>query len=64
MKALRQQIAVAAPTTGRVLIYGEMCIRDRRGGLLVVTCKSLPPISIIFFKSSLSVIPAIAVLLF
>src|SRR5579862_1436926 len=30
-----------------------------RGGLLVVMCKSLPPISIIFFNSSLSVIPDI-----
>src|SRR3989442_1602428 len=30
-----------------------------RGELLVVRCRSLPPISIIFFSSSLSVMPAI-----
>src|SRR5437016_14118547 len=34
------------------------CTRTR-GGLLVVIWRSLPPISIIFFNSSLSVIPAI-----
>ena len=33
------------------------CTRTR-GGLLVAMCRSLPPISIIFFSSSLSVIPA------
>src|SRR6266851_3623613 len=30
-----------------------------RGALLVVICRSLPPISIIFFSNSLSVMPAI-----
>src|SRR5437879_9759377 len=30
-----------------------------RGELLVVRCRSLPPISIIFFSSSLNVMPAI-----
>src|SRR5580704_15950056 len=31
-----------------------------RGGLFVAMCRSLPPISIIFFNSSLSVIPAMS----
>src|SRR3984893_13819676 len=35
------------------------CTRTR-GALLVVMCRSLPPISIIFFSNSLSVTPAIA----
>ena len=35
------------------------CTRTR-GALFVVMCRSLPPISIIFFNNSLSVIPAIA----
>ncbi len=30
MKALRQQIAVTAPTNGRVLIYGESGVRGKR----------------------------------
>src|ERR1700735_380805 len=34
------------------------CTRTR-GALLVERCRSLPPISIIFFRSSLNVIPAI-----
>ncbi len=34
------------------------CTRTR-GALLVERCRSLPPSSIIFFKSSLSVMPAI-----
>src|SRR5258708_7339570 len=35
------------------------CTRTR-GALLVVMCRSLPPISIIFFSNSLSVIPGIS----
>src|SRR5882724_614691 len=35
------------------------CTRTR-GALFVVMCRSLPPISIIFFSSSLNVIPAMA----
>src|SRR4029077_6699555 len=38
------------------------CTRTR-GALFVVTCRSLPPISIIFFSNSLSVIPGILHLL-
>src|SRR5580658_7356229 len=64
VKTLYASALVSAAVSGARSIGRNLPWTRTRGGLLVVMCKSLPPISIIFFNSSLRVIPAIAVLLF